>query len=178
MCFLLARSGFFTNRSGLLWADRRWGHPDDALGGATPVGSCRGLCAVPGPLQSLQRAEFWGLILALQAAGGVHLGVDNLGVVRHVGRLLNGKVGSRPAELVEDGIESCLSIRCSECGVWESPTKQKNSSTPCWAWILGVQSRPRVWKRLRVEDHSSRNHADAKVRRVYQDDDAYVPGGG
>ena len=44
-----------------------------------------------------------GVILALQAAGRVHLGVDNLGVVRHVGRLLDGNVGSRPAELVKDG---------------------------------------------------------------------------
>ena len=44
-----------------------------------------------------------GGILALQAADGVHLGVDNLGVVRHVGRLLDGNVGSRPAELVKDG---------------------------------------------------------------------------
>ena len=29
-------------------------------------------------------------ILALQASGGAHLGVDNLNVVRHVGRLLDG----------------------------------------------------------------------------------------
>ena len=61
-----------------------------------------------GPFQSAQRAEFWGeegggVILALQAADGIHLGADNLGVVRHVGRLLDGNVGSRPAELVKDG---------------------------------------------------------------------------
>ena len=31
-----------------------------------------------------------GVILALQACCGVHLGVDNLNVVRHVGRLLDG----------------------------------------------------------------------------------------
>ena len=55
------------------------------------------------PLQSVQRAEFWSDILALQANDGVHLGVDNLGVVRHVGRLLDGKTASRPAELVKDG---------------------------------------------------------------------------
>ena len=34
---------------------------------------------------------------------------------------------------------------------------------------------PRVWKRLRVEDHSGRNHADAMARRAHQDDEAYVP---
>ena len=51
-------------------------------------------------LQSVQRDEFWSVILALQANDGVHLGVDDLGVVRHVGRLLDGKTASRPAELV------------------------------------------------------------------------------
>ena len=40
---------------------------------------------------------------------------------------------------------------------------------------FGVQSRPRVWKRLMVEDHSGQNHADAEARRVHQDDEAYVP---
>ena len=51
---------------------------------------------------------------------------------------------------------------------------QKNSSTPCWAWIWGSVSATR-WKTLRVEDHADRNHADAKARRVHQDDEAYVP---
>ena len=44
-----------------------------------------------------------GCILALQANDGVHLGVDNLGVVRHVGRTLDGRVSSRPCELLPDG---------------------------------------------------------------------------
>ena len=67
------------------------------------VQSCRGFCSVPGPLQSIQRAEMWGVILALQSSDAVHLGVDNLGVVRHVGRLLDGRRGSIPLELVTDG---------------------------------------------------------------------------
>ena len=45
----------------------------------------------------------WGVILALQSSGAVHLGVDNLGVVRHVGRLLDGHPGSVPFKLVKDG---------------------------------------------------------------------------
>ena len=45
----------------------------------------------------------WGVILALQSSGAVHLGVDNLGVVRHVGRLLDGRHSSVPFELVHDG---------------------------------------------------------------------------
>ena len=43
-------------------------------------------------------------------------GVDNLGVVRHVGRLLNGRRGSTPVELVTDGdllllVERMLHLR-------------------------------------------------------------------
>ena len=67
------------------------------------VQSCRGFCSVPGPLQSVQTAEMWSVILALQSSGAVHLGVDNLSVVRHVGRLLDGHHGSAPFELVKDG---------------------------------------------------------------------------
>ena len=36
--------------------------------------------------------------------------------------------------------------------------------------ILWIQTRPRVWKRLRVQDHSGH-----KARRVHQDDGAHVP---
>ena len=45
----------------------------------------------------------WCVILALQSSSAVHLGVDNLGVVRHVGRLLDGRHGCIPPELVKDG---------------------------------------------------------------------------
>ena len=67
------------------------------------VQSCRAFCSVPGPLQSVQRAEMWGVIVALQSSGAVHMGVDNLCVVRHVGRLVDGHRGSLPLELVKDG---------------------------------------------------------------------------
>ena len=50
----------------------------------------------------------WGVILALQASCGVHLGVDNLNVVRHVGRLLDNNLGARPFEVVPDGDLLCL----------------------------------------------------------------------
>ena len=42
--------------------------------------------------------------------------------------------------------------------------------------FLGIQSRPRVRKRLRVQDHSGQFHVDAKAMRVHQDDEAHVPG--
>ena len=58
----------------------------------------------------------WGVILALQTSRAVHLGVDNLGVVRHVDRFLSGCRGSKPLELVNDGdllllIERMLHLR-------------------------------------------------------------------
>ena len=67
------------------------------------VQSRRDFCSFCGPFQSVQRAEMWGVILALQSADDVHLGVGNLGVVRHVGRLVDGHRGSIPFELVTDG---------------------------------------------------------------------------
>ena len=110
-----AGAGCFTYRCSRLWADWRWGHLDEDVGEDAVVSACRGFCSVP-PLQSVQRAEFWCVILALQANDGIHLGVDNLGVVRHVGRLLDCRTASRPAELVEDGdlvllIERMLRLR-------------------------------------------------------------------
>ena len=98
-----AGAGCFTFRCNRLWANWRWGRLDEGVGEGDVVSACRGFSSVPGPLQSVQRAEFRGVILALQADVGVHLGVDNLCVVRHVVRLLDGKTASRPAELVKEG---------------------------------------------------------------------------
>ena len=39
----------------------------------------------------------------MQSSRALHLGVDNLGVVRHVERLLRGCRGPEPFELVNDG---------------------------------------------------------------------------
>ena len=88
-------SGFFAQQSEHCWRGRRWGHVD-GMGIDPDISSCRGFCSVPGPLQSVQRGEMWGVILALQSSRAVHLGVDNLGVVRHVGRLIVGCRGPVP----------------------------------------------------------------------------------
>ena len=69
-----------------------------------------GLCRL------LKGLSFGGVILALQASDGVHLGGDNLGVVRHVGWILDGRVSSLPCELLPDGdhllpIERMLHVR-------------------------------------------------------------------
>ena len=93
---------FFAHQAEHSWSGRRWGHVDGVRFDPN-FASCRDYCSVPGPLQSVQRAEMWGVILALQSSGAVHLGVDNLGVVRHVGRLLDGCRGPIPFELVNDG---------------------------------------------------------------------------
>ena len=54
--------------------------------------------------------------MALQSSRAVHLGVDHLGVVRHLGRLIDGCRGPVPFELVNDGdllwlIERILHLR-------------------------------------------------------------------
>ena len=57
----------------------------------------------PGPLLSVRRAELWGVVLALQGAARVHLGVDNLNVVIHVARIISGRKEGRPFEQCVDG---------------------------------------------------------------------------
>ena len=69
----------------------------------------------------------WGVILALQSSGAVDVGTDNLGVVRHVGRLLDGCHGPVPFELVKDGdllllIGGMLCLRGSNT-IWISKVK-------------------------------------------------------
>ena len=83
------------------------------------VQSCRGFCSVPGPCSLFQELKCGRecVILALQSSGAVHMEVDNLGVVRHVGRLLDGHHGSVPFELVKDGdllflIQRMLRLSC------------------------------------------------------------------
>ena len=79
-----AGAGMFAHQSEFCWGGRRWGHVDhvQSVGVAH---SCGAFLSVPGPLQTVQ------------------VGVDNLGVVRHVGRLLDSSPFSTPLELVTDG---------------------------------------------------------------------------
>ena len=54
-----AGAGMFAHQSELCWSDRRWGHVDRVQ----TIGvdhSCRAFVSVPGPLQTVQRAELWG----------------------------------------------------------------------------------------------------------------------
>ena len=63
---------------------------------------CRAFLHVPSVMQTVQRAEFWGAILALQAYWPCHLGIDNLNVARTIGRLLDKDCLVKPLPLVED----------------------------------------------------------------------------
>ena len=65
-------AGFFAHRSEDYWSGRRWGHVDRVRPDGE-VQSCRGFCSVPGPLQSVQRAEMWSVSWALQSFSAVHL---------------------------------------------------------------------------------------------------------
>ena len=62
-------------------------------------------CSVLGPLQTVQRAELWGVILALQACTSAHMSDDNPDVIRHVGRLLeapSARMESRVERHIDD----------------------------------------------------------------------------
>ena len=57
-----------------------WGYAqdlDDPHEGGSHIFS-----GVLGPIQSVQRAEYWGVILSLQAYYGIQIGIDNLNVLR------------------------------------------------------------------------------------------------
>ena len=64
---------------------------------------CRAFVPVPCVMQTVQRAEFWGAIVALQAYWPCHLVIDNLNVVRSIGRLLDFDCLTKPLPLVKDG---------------------------------------------------------------------------
>ena len=129
------------------------------------LASCRGYCSVSGPLQSVQRAELRRVILALQASCGAHLGVDNLNVVRHVGRLLDGGPGARPFEVLKDGdllylIDRMLQLRCLDT---VKISKVKGHADDGWflmvvfgiwiVWVTMLLMRPRIFGRRRVPVH-------------------------
>ena len=69
-----AGAGGFARISGDAWNRRVWGHLDSLAHEVVgAVDGCRLFCSVLGPLQSVQRAEIWEVILLLQAAAAVHV---------------------------------------------------------------------------------------------------------
>ena len=63
--------------------------------------------SISGPLQTVQSAEYWGVIFALQASSAIHVGIDNLTVLNELARLLaQDNMGPPPCStlfLVKDG---------------------------------------------------------------------------
>ena len=99
--FEVAGAGVYLPASELAFDSLIWGTAEEH-GDARPE-RCRAFLPVPGVMQTVQRAEFWGAILALQAYWPCHLGIDNLNVSRSIGRLLDHGSLNKPLPLVKDG---------------------------------------------------------------------------
>ena len=85
--------------------------------------------------------QMWGVILALCSplVSVASLGVDNLGVVRHVGRLLDGRHGPVPFELVKDGDLLLLdSKHCFTLEVWTRFGFPRSRVMLMKVWLLTV----------------------------------------
>ena len=97
----------------IIWSGRRAEEYGDAR-----LERCRAFLPVPGVMQTVQRAEFWGAILALQAYWPCHLRIDNLNVSRTLGRLLDREILVRPLPLVKDGdLIALASVHDSHTGL-------------------------------------------------------------
>ncbi len=110
----IAGAGAFVHSPALIFDSNHWGHAQDL--DDPHEGSSHIFSGVLGPIQSVQRAEYWCVILALQAYSGIHIGIDNLNVLREVAALLSHRVPRSPLPLVKDGdllatIHSMLSLR-------------------------------------------------------------------
>ena len=85
--FEVAGAGVYLPASELAFDGLVWSTAEEY--GDARLERCRAFMPVPGVMQTVQRAEFWGATLALQAYGPCHLGIDNLNVARTIGRLLD-----------------------------------------------------------------------------------------
>ena len=103
-----------------------------------------------------------GVILALQSADAVHVGVDNLGVVRHVGRLLDDCFSAAPLELVTDGDLLVLFSRMLDLRGRDTVrvTKVKGHADE------GMVSDGRLRELDRLGNHAADEAADFGRRRV------------
>ena len=97
----MAGAGVYVPAPELAFEGSVWGVVEEY--GDARLERCRAFMPVPGPLQFVQRAEFWGAIIALQSYWPCHLGIDNLNVARSVGRLLDHGCLVKPLPLVKDG---------------------------------------------------------------------------
>ena len=99
--FEVAGAGTYLPASEIAFDSSIWGTAEE--NGDARLERCRAFLPVPGVMQTVQRAEFWGAILALQANWPCHLGIDNLNVAWSIGRLLDHDSLVEPLPLVKDG---------------------------------------------------------------------------
>ena len=99
--FEVAGAGAYLPAAEVAFDHSVWGKVEEY--GDARLERCRAFLPVRGVLQTVQRAEFWGAIVALQAYWPCHLGIDNLNVVRSIGRLLDADCLAKPLLLVKDG---------------------------------------------------------------------------
>ena len=99
--FEVAGAGVFLPAAEVAFDHSVWGTVEEY--GDARLERCRAFLPVPGVMQTVQRAEFWGAIVALQAYWPCHLGIDNLNVARSIGRLLDNDCLAKPLSLVKDG---------------------------------------------------------------------------
>ena len=104
--FEVAGAGVYLTASEVAFESAVWGVAEGygMLAWSVALLLCRSLC----PLQTVQRAEFWGAIVALQAFWPCHLGIDNLNVARTLGRLLDRDCLFTPLPRVQDGDQVAL----------------------------------------------------------------------
>ena len=85
--FEVAGAGVYLPASELAFDGSVWSTAQEY--GDTRLERSRAFMPVPGVMQTVQRAEFWYAIVAMQAYWPCHLGIDNLNVARSIGRLLD-----------------------------------------------------------------------------------------
>ena len=97
----VAGAGFYLPAAEVAFESAVWGVAEEY--GDARLERCRAFVPVPGVLQTVQRTEFWGATVALQAYRPCHLGDDNLNVARTFDRLLDRDCLAKPLIFVKDG---------------------------------------------------------------------------
>ena len=99
--FEIAGAGVYLSASELAFEGSVWGTVEEY--GDTRLERFRIFLPVPGVMQTVQHAEFWGAILTMQAYWPCRLVIDNLNVARSIGRLLDSGNFDKLLPLVKDG---------------------------------------------------------------------------
>ena len=99
--FEVAGTGVYLLASEVAFDGSVWGTAEEYGDGR--LERCRSFMPVLRFMQTVQRAEFWSAIIAMQAYWPCHLGIDNLNVARCIGRLLDHDSLVKPLLLVKEG---------------------------------------------------------------------------